>query len=251
MVDITLGVAFVAGLLSFLSPCVLPLVPGFLAHLAGLDLGDRADGAGARRRVFLNTLAFVTGFTVVFALVGVLLVALLGSFPPAARTWLSRVAGIVIVLFGLQLLGVIRVPFLDTEHRPRVRRHAGYLTSFLLGVTFATGWTPCFGAVLGGILTLAVANPADAFGLLIAYALGLSFPFLIVGASYAGVSGYLRRFARYTRAVSVALGILLVVVGLLVFFDRLGSFGLQSVFDTWYIDRERALLDASAGANLA
>lgn len=251
MVDISLSVAFLAGVLSFFSPCILPLVPGFLAYLAGLNLTSLKEQRGFNTQLFLNTLFYVAGFTLVFTVIGVLLSSLFGGASGAVREWLGRIGGILIILFGLSLLGVLRIPFLDREHKPAVRRKAGYFTSFLFGMAFAVGWTPCFGAILGGILTLAASTPASAFTLLLAYSLGLSLPFLITGTFYSAVSRFLHFSSRYSKYVSMVLGVLLIIVGLLLFFNQLSMFGLQNVFDTWYIDRERELLDASLDVNLA
>lgn len=251
MVDISFSVAFVAGVLSFFSPCILPLVPGFLAYLAGLDLAGLRENKRFNTRIFLNTLCYVAGFTLVFTLAGVLLASFLGSASIEARSWMSRVGGLIVIFFGLSLLGVVRIPFLDQEHKLHVKRKASYVTSFLLGVAFAVGWTPCFGAVLGSIFTLAASSPSGAFGLLFAYSLGLAVPFLLAGTFYSAFSRFITFSRRYSRYVSIVLGVLLIVVGLLVFFNQFSMFGLQRIFDTWYLDRERELLDAAAGANLS
>jgi cytochrome c-type biogenesis protein len=247
---VSIGIAFVAGVLSFFSPCILPLVPGFLAYLAGLDFTGLRAQKGFNTPLFLNTLCYVAGFTLVFSLAGVLLTVVFGSVSGDVRNWLAHVGGVIIILFGLSMLGVLKIPFLDREHKPQVRRKAGYFTSFLFGTAFAVGWTPCFGAVLGGILTLAASTPADAFILLLAYSAGLSLPFLLAGTFYSSVSRFIKVSSRYSRIVSIVLGVLLIIVGLLLFFNQLSMFGLQGVFDTWYIGKEQELLDSAANANL-
>lgn len=248
---LSIPLAFLAGILSFFSPCILPLVPGFLAYLAGLDFTGLREKKGFNTPLFLNTLCYVAGFTLVFSFVGILLTMLFGSISGDVRNWLARLGGIIIILFGLSMLGVVKLPFLDREHKPHVRRKAGYFTSFLFGMAFAIGWTPCFGAVLGGILTLAASTPADAFALLFAYSLGLSLPFLITGAFYSSVSRFIKISTRYSRAISMALGVLLIIVGLLLFFNKLSMFGLQGIFESWYIGKEQELIDAASLANLA
>lgn len=228
---ISTGLAFLAGVLSFFSPCVLPLLPGFLAYLAGLDSQQLQEKKGFNKLLFLNTLCYVVGFTVVFTVLGFVLTTTLQHISIAARTWLSRLGGIIIITFGLFLIGILKIPYLDRAHAPNIRRRAGYFTSFLFGVAFAIGWTPCVGAVLGGIFTLSASQPQIAFLLMFAYALGLAIPFLIVGTLYSTVSPYLKSTYKYTRWVSIILGVLLIIVGLLLLFHRLSFFGLGIMFD--------------------
>jgi cytochrome c-type biogenesis protein len=166
MLDIPLLVAFIAGVVSFLSPCVLPLIPGYLAYLAGTASGE---GSRQQRQMFFNSLAFTLGFSVVFALLGVLLNTLLSRVAYDVQLWLSRAGGVLIILFGLYLTGLLNISFLNREHKLNVktRFHSRYLTSFLFGAAFAAGWTPCVGAVLGAILGLAASQPGIAFTLLL------------------------------------------------------------------------------------
>jgi cytochrome c-type biogenesis protein len=195
-------------------------VPGFLVYLAGSSV----TGTPSRRATFTNALCFVLGFSVVFAVLGVLLQTALSSVAYDARIWLSRAGGVIVIAFGLYLAKVIRIPFLDREHKFGVAASPGrsrYLTSALFGAAFAAGWTPCVGAVLGAILTLAVTSPGSSFALLMAYSLGLGLPFLLVGLFAAGAQGIINRYARAMSYVSVVFGILLVVLGILVFTQRL------------------------------
>jgi len=220
MPGISIPIAFVGGVVSFLSPCILPIVPGFLAYLAGAS----AAGIPSRRATFLNALCFVLGFSLVFALLGVLLQTALSSVAYDARVWLSRIGGAIIVAFGLYLARILPLPWLEREYRLPVGVTPGrsrYLTSALFGAAFAAGWTPCIGAVLGAILTLAIAHPGSAFVLLLAYALGLGIPFLIAGLFAAGAQGFITRFAGIMRKVSMAFGLVLVALGVLVFTQRL------------------------------
>jgi cytochrome c-type biogenesis protein len=220
MNTVSLSVAFIGGVVSFLSPCILPIVPGFLAYLAGTTT---ANASASRREVFLNALFFVFGFTLVFSVAGVALQTVLLYVSYASRIWLARGGGVIIVVFGLYLAKLLPLPFLEREYRFRVvpGLHGRSLTSFLFGAAFAAGWTPCIGAVLGAILTLAISSPGSAFLLLLAYSLGIGLPFLVVGLFAAAAQSYITRYTGTLRYVSIAFGLLLVVMGVLVFTQRL------------------------------
>lgn len=226
MADLTILVAFLAGLVSFLSPCVLPVMPGFLSYLAGSTLKE----AGARRfEIFLNSFFFVLGFSTIFALLGVLLNTVLSAIAYEAQTWLARIGGAIIIFFGLYLTGLIRLPFLEREYKfhLKTRFKSKYLTSFVFGAAFASGWTPCVGAVLGGILGLAASNPGSSFFLLFSYSLGLGLPFLLLGAFAAQGADLIRKFSKYLKTVNIIFGVLLVVIGVLAFtqnLDRVANF---------------------------
>lgn len=220
--DITLFAAFIAGLLSFASPCVLPLVPGFLSYLGsvGLKEGEKAS----RVRVFLNAVAYVLGFVFVFSLLGVLLNGVLGAASYDVRIWLSRIGGGIIILFGLYMLGLIKLGFLQSEHRVKPTGagvQKSYLFSFLFGASFAVGWSPCVGAILGAVLTLAATSPGQSFLLLFVYSLGLGMPFLLVGAFVAQAREAIRKFGPYMRYFNIVSGALLIILGILVFTDNL------------------------------
>jgi cytochrome c-type biogenesis protein len=221
MLDFGLLVALFAGLVSFLSPCVLPIIPGFLAYLSGTSTGD-SEG-GKRFAIFLNSVFFVLGFSVVFALLGVLLNTLLESIAYDVQIWLARIGGAIIIFFGLYLTGMIHPAFLAREHKLKVTRSFGnrYLTSFLFGSAFAAGWTPCVGAALGAILGLAASQPGTAFSLLMAYAIGLGIPFLIVGFFTERASGLINRYANKLAYVNIVFGIILIGLGVLVFTQNL------------------------------
>jgi len=218
--DTTLFIAFLAGIISFLSPCVLPIIPGFLAYLAGTSLSEAQT---KRLPIFLNSVFFVLGFSTVFALLGVLLNTLLEGVAYDAQIWLSRVGGVIIIFFGLYLVGLVKPKFLQREHKLQVTHQFGsrYVTSFVFGAAFAVGWTPCVGAVLGGILVLAATQPGSAFTLLLTYALGLGIPFLIVGAFAAQASAWIHRFGRFLKPINVAFGVVLILVGILIFTNNL------------------------------
>lgn len=217
--EVTIPFAFFAGLVSFLSPCVLPLVPSFLAYLSGSSVtNDEAH----RKDMFINSVFFVLGFSTIFALLGVLLNTVLEAVAYDVQLWLGRVGGIIIIFFGLYLLELIHLGFLEAEHKVKVKNFKSrYLTSFLFGAAFAAGWTPCVGAVLGSILGLAATQPGSALYLLFTYSLGLGLPFLLVGL-FAGTSlGLIRKYSKYLRIIRIIFGIVLIIIGILIFTQNL------------------------------
>lgn len=218
MTDITIPLAFFAGIISFLSPCILPLVPAFISYLSGISINEIQKSKKARLIIFLNAVFFVLGFSLVFSLLGILLSGLLASIAYDTRLWLSRIGGVVIVFFGLYLLGILKIPFLEKEHKAKPRKfHWSYLTSFIFGIAFAAGWTPCVGPVLGSILTLAIITPGAAFNLLFAYSLGLGMPFLLVGLFTSQASTFMKRSSTFMKPFRLLMGILLIAIGILVF----------------------------------
>ncbi len=222
MADITIGLAFVAGLISFLSPCVLPLIPAFLTYLAGNAAKSGDDASKARQAVFLSSVFFVLGFSVVFSLLGVLLQGILSSIAYDLRTYLGYLGGLFIIFFGLLLTGLLKVDFLQQEHKFAVHKtQHQHLTSFLFGAAFAVGWTPCVGAVLGGVLTLAVTQPEAALPLMLAYSLGLGLPFLLAGLFLSRLSGVITKIGPYLKTLNVVFGVLLIILGILVFTNNL------------------------------
>ena len=235
MVEITLPIAFVGGLVSFLAPCVLPLIPGFLSYLAGSS--GSAGEPPQRREVVLNAFFFVLGFSIVFALLGVLLQTLLEHVAYDAQIWFSRVGGLIVIFFGLYLTGLIRISALEREHKFAIKKQFGirYATSFLFGLAFAAGWTPCVGPALGVILGLAAAHPATAFYLLLAYALGLGVPFLLVGFFVAQATLLIRRFASWITIINIIFGILLIVLGILIFTQELNRIANFDLLNRWLL----------------
>ena len=223
MANLTIGIAFLAGLVSFLSPCILPLVPAFLSYLVGVN----ADVKNYRFRIFLNSLFFVLGFAIIFTLLGVALNSFLIKISFTLKLWLARVGGLVIFIFGLYLLKIIKLPFLEKEHKFKVKSKYGYFSSFLFGTAFAFGWTPCIGAILGSILTLAIVNPGSAFSLLFAYSLGLALPFLFVGLFTSEAYNIIQKSQKFLKYFNIIVGIILLILGILVFLNllpRLSSF---------------------------
>lgn len=211
--------AFLAGVLSFFSPCTLPLVPLFLGHLAGMTGDDLlAAGAAARGVLLRNAAAFVLGFSLVFVFIFGLPAGLLAGALGAHRDAIMRVGGLFLVVLGLNYLGLIRIAPLLREWRPRYRasRRDHWPTSILVGATFALGWTPCIGAILGAITTMALIgrDVSGALILLVAYSLGLGLPFMVVAAGFGRVMPLLRRANRYLPALNRVAGGLIVAVGL-------------------------------------
>jgi cytochrome c-type biogenesis protein len=209
-----LFVAFVAGLLSFLSPCVLPLVPSYVGFLTGMTLPE----VGQRRRIaLLHAVLFVAGFSLVFVLLGASATAL-GRALNQYQLWIQRVGGVLIIAFGLVCLGLVKADFLMRERRLQLEeKPIGYLGSLLVGMAFAAGWTPCIGPVLGAILGLAATSSDLAKGtlLLVAYSAGLAVPFLLAALALETFLGWFQRFRRYLPWVMRISGALLVFVGIL------------------------------------
>jgi cytochrome c-type biogenesis protein len=216
VVDPTAPIAFVAGLASFLSPCVLPLVPGYLSYMSGLQ------GADAEPRPLWTAGvagAFVLGFTAVFVALGAT-ATLLGSFLRDNQETITRIGGIVIIAMGLLFMGVIRVPWLYREARWHPTPQAGMWGSVMLGAAFAFGWTPCIGATMGAVLAMAAGRgaaggPGEGAFLLAVYSLGLGLPFILAGLGVARLTGAVRWLRTHTRVLTVLSGALLVVVGVL------------------------------------
>ena len=212
--------AFLGGLISFLAPCVLAIIPGFLAYLAG---ASTTDTGSKRKEIFINSIFFVLGFSIVFALLGVLLSTLLEGIAYDVQTWLSRIGGVMIIFFGLYLVGLIKIPFLEREYKFGVKTKfkSRYATSFLFGLAFAAGWTPCVGPALGVILGLAATAPGSAFILLLTYALGLGIPFLIVGAFTGQATEFINRHAVGLKYLNIVFGVILLALGVLIFTQKL------------------------------
>jgi cytochrome c-type biogenesis protein len=234
MNELSILFAFTAGLVSFLSPCVLPLIPGFLSYLAGTA---SSDGKNNRAEIFTNSVFFVLGFSTIFSLLGVLLNTVLESIAYDVQIWLARIGGALIILFGLYLVKLIRIPFLEREHKFQVKTKfsSRYLTSFVFGAAFAAGWTPCVGAVLGAILGLAVSAPGSAFILLISYSIGLGLPFLLVGLFTAQASTFISKYAKALSYVNVVFGAVLIVLGVLVFTQSLNLIANFEILNQWLL----------------
>jgi len=223
MENISLLVAFGAGLLSFLSPCVLPLVPVYLASLVGPDIFV-SEVPKRRASVFFHSLSFVIGFTIVFISMGV--GAGLAGFAIGSHLAIVRqIAGSLLIFFGLFMLASLKIPWLNYEKRlsPSRGTTTGYLRSLLIGAIFSLAWTPCVGPILGGILVLAWSSETAWHGayLLAIYSLGLGIPFLVIGAAFGSVAPLLKRIHRYSTAIYIFSGALLMAVGILILTNKL------------------------------
>ncbi|MEZ4495733.1 MAG: cytochrome c biogenesis protein CcdA [Thermomicrobiales bacterium] len=233
--DVTIAAAFVAGLLSISSPCILPLIPVYLAHLAGTGAGDQSPRT--RKRLLINAGAYIAGFSLVFILLGVALGAAGAAFGTAGwvsgnRGWLVRIGGIFLMLLGLYQIGLIQLPILNRERR----LHFGNLesgrvaSSFLIGVTFGAGWSPCVGPILGSILTMAASQQdvTQAGWLLVVYSLGLAIPFLGFALAFGsapqiirGINRHLPTIKSFSGAVMVGIGAIMILGIYQQFFARL------------------------------
>src|SRR3954469_11702030 len=219
--NVTLLAAFAAGFLSFVSPCVLPLIPGYISFVSGVSLEEmRGESAAqaSRSQVFITSLAFVLGFSIVFVALGATATAL-GKFLLTQLPLLSKIAGGILIVFGLHTMGVFRLAFLETEKRMQSQRKpAGPLGAVLVGVAFAFGWTPCIGPILGGILAIAGSKNSVTEGitLLAVYSLGLGIPFLITSLAINQFFGAAKKIRKHYHAIELVSGALLVAIGVLI-----------------------------------
>jgi len=220
------AVAFTAGLFSFLSPCVLPLVPVYLASLVGPELLDK-QGSGRRLPTFLHSLSFVLGFSLIFTAMGAV-AGLTGFAINPSLALLNKISGSFLIAFGLFLLAALKVPWLNYEKRlsPSLGSTTGYLRSFVIGASFSLAWTACVGPILGAILAIAL-NTATAWHgayLLAIYSLGLGLPFLVIGLAFDSLIPVLRRIQRYTKIIHIVSGLLLIVIGILTLTNQIHWF---------------------------
>ncbi len=228
--DVTIWIAFSAGLLSYFSPCVLPLIPSFLTYISGLSFGELKDAhasAKVKFTVISHSLVFIAGFSVIFISLGALAGLASGSFQMHMREWLGviqKAGGVLIFLFGLHLSGIFHIGALLGEKRIHIRnKPTGYVGTFLVGVAFAAGWTPCIGPILGAILAIAASSAGGAgrgVVLLSFYSLGLGVPFLVSAILFHSFLNFFERFKKHIRVVEMATGILLMIAGVLLFFDQ-------------------------------
>jgi cytochrome c-type biogenesis protein len=240
--------AFIAGLLTFLAPCTLPLVPGYLGFISGVsvqDLQNPSKSKSARRKILLNGFLFIVGFSFIFVLLGILS-GLAGSALFRYRIWLSRIGGIFVILFGLFMLGILRLPFLNIEKNIGAiiaLKPGNPISSLIFGATFALGWTPCVGPILGSILALAASSATVGQGalLLSVFSFGLAVPFLIVAFSIGSASSYISKLSKYLNVISIIGGLFLVFLGILLFTNKLGVW--IAYFYQWldFINYERLL----------
>ena len=257
-----------AGLASFLSPCILPILPGFISYLSGTAINEaknsiqytsttttdtsnetagniesNSDGGGRRQQkqqqrssstmtltrtrlnIFLNTVYFVLGFSLIFAILGVILNSVLSAYGAGFQHYLTSIGGIVIIGFGAYLILSTRIRSLNFEKKMTIvklpRFKTSYVTSFVFGAAFAAGWTPCVGPILGSTFALAATHPAAAYNSLLAYSIGLGIPFLITGAFFSRATGMIRRMVKYLKYFNLIMGAILIVVGVLLFTNQL------------------------------
>jgi cytochrome c-type biogenesis protein len=237
LVEASILVSALAGAGSFFSPCILPIIPAFVSYLSGTTLrevsGEQNAGASltlkksTRLNIFLNTVYFVLGFSLVFAVLGVILNSFLVNLGTGFQGTLQSIGGIVIIVFGAYLILSTKLRILNFEKRmtnlPRFK--TSYLTSFVFGAAFASGWTPCVGPILGTTLTLAATSPGAAYNSLLAYSLGLGVPFLITGAFFSQSTKVIRKMAKHLKYFNPIMGAILITLGILVFTNQLSIIG--------------------------
>jgi len=244
--NIPFGLAFLAGLASFISPCVLSLVPAYVGYLGSRAVVTTGLPGQHRWATFSHGVAFVLGFSVFFIALGAAASAV-GALTYSLQGPLTRIGGLVVIVFGLHTMGVIKLPFLDYDTRRQTAPdpRLGYLSSALMGVFFSAGWAPCIGPVLGAVLTMAVSGQSLNHGLVLltAYSLGLGIPFLLAAAGLTNVSKLLVRARPYMRYISIATGLFLILIGVMLFTDTMTRFAtlasvgeLQNQIDQGVID---------------
>ncbi|PLX84079.1 MAG: cytochrome C biogenesis protein [Desulfuromonas sp.] len=228
--DVTVWIAFTGGILSFFSPCVLPLIPSYLTYISGVSFGELKDahpGVKVRMTVLLHSLIFILGFSLVFITLGAIAGFASASFQSTLREGLGiiqKVGGVLIFLFGIHLSGLFHFGILLGEKRIHLgNKPTGFLGTLLVGIAFAAGWTPCIGPILGAILALTAGSAGGASHgvvLLSIYSLGLGVPFLLAAVLFHSFLGFFERFKKHIRLVEIATGVLLMVAGGLLFFDQ-------------------------------
>lgn len=237
MENVSLLAAFTAGIISFISPCVLPLIPGYLSFISGVSLEEMRGGerkSEALKKVSLNTLFFVLGFSFVFVAMGAS-ATFVGEFLLSKLSLFNKIAGVIIILLGLHIIGVFKISFLNYEKRFHTKsKPLSPLGSFVVGLAFAFGWTPCIGPILGGILALAANQDTMGKGIMLlsSYSLGLGIPFLVTAVSFNTFLGVFGRVKRHFRTIEIISGLFLVTIGFLIF---IGSFGyIAGLLNQWF-----------------
>ncbi len=225
--NVTVGLALIAGLASFLSPCVLSLVPAYISYLGGRAAGGESTTAN-RWATFSHGLAFVLGFTTVFILFNIIASAL-GGLLSDIRFILEKIGGFVVIVFGFHMIGVFRIPFLEYDIRVhnQVGTRLGYISSYMMGIFFSAGWSPCVGPVLSAIMALSLNGGSILNGALLGlvYSAGLAVPFLLAALGIGWVTVILRRYNKVMRVTEIVMGVILVVIGGLLLFGKLNLLG--------------------------
>ncbi|MFZ1076305.1 MAG: cytochrome c biogenesis protein CcdA [Nitrosotalea sp.] len=230
MVELSIGIAAVAGLGSFLAPCILPMIPAFLAYISGTTLSELQRNNGtvnlvaSRLNILLNTVFFVAGFTVVFSVLGVILNSVVSTSTGKLFADFNHIGGIIIIAFGVFMLLSSKISKLNFERKiiPS-RAKTSYPLSFVFGLAFATGWTPCIGPILGSILTLAATSPGHAFVLLLSYSMGLGIPFILMGVFFSRFTRFIKSMSKHLKYYSIIMGSLIVLLGVLVYTNQLAD----------------------------
>lgn len=228
MGEITYAIAIIAGLGSFVAPCILPMIPAFLAYISGTTITEMKQQTGSKSivikksNIILNTVFFVLGFSVVFSTLGVLINSTLVGAANQFVSNFNQIGGVIIIIFGTFLLLTLKFNSLNIEKRffPK-RTKVSYPLSFLFGLAFAAGWTPCVGPILGTILTLAATTPSTAFNLLLAYSLGLGIPFILMGIFFSKAEKFIKLMMKHMKYYTLIIGILIIFLGVLVLFNQL------------------------------
>lgn len=249
MIELSIGfiaASFFAGLLTFLAPCTLPLVPAYLGFISGVDqdaLKNPETAKAARRKIFLNGLSFIIGFSLIFIAFGVL-AGFAGTALAPYRIWLARIGGALVILFGLFMLGFFKLPLFQSDKRipiPQWLTLGKPSSSFFIGGTFALGWTPCVGPILGSILLLAGTSGTALTGglMLTVFSIGLAIPFLLIALAFSKATAYIDRISKYLKGVSIVGGLFLILLGALLITDNFGltiQYGYE-LFDFINYDR--------------
>ncbi len=228
MAEVSIAVAVLAGIGSFVAPCILPMIPAFLAYISGTTLNDLNQNNQSktitinRTNIVLNSVFFVLGFSVIFSIMGVIINSTLSNYSGEITEVLNQIGGIVIMSFGVFLLLSTKISKLNIERKflPK-RSKSSYPMSVVFGVAFAAGWTPCVGPILGTILTLAATTPSIAFNLLLAYSLGLGIPFIMIGIFYSRANRIIRAMSKHLKYYNLVLGGFIIILGILVFTNQL------------------------------
>ena len=228
MTEISIFLALIAGVGSFFAPCILPIIPAFLAYISGITISDlsKSDKTSLvsinKTNVILNTVFFVLGFSVVFSVLGIVINSTLTTYSNELITGFNQIGGIIIISFGMFMILSSKIQKLNFERRIFPSRiGASFPLSFIFGLAFAAGWTPCVGPILGSILTLATVTPGIAFNLLLSYSIGIGIPFIIMGAFLTQASSFVRKMNKHLKYYMVILGSFIIVLGVLVFFNQL------------------------------
>jgi len=227
MDDPTILIAFSAGLASFIAPCILPMIPAFLAYISGTTLteisnGQKADSKINKINIIANTIFFVLGFSIIFSTLGVLINSILSENINQLTNSLNWIAGIIIVIFGIFMIASTKINSLNKEKKFQIKNFkSSYPMSFVFGLAFAIGWTPCVGPILGTILTLAATTPSISFTLLLAYSIGLGIPFILIGIFFSKSVRIISSMTKYLKYYNVVLGGFIILLGILIFTNQL------------------------------